>query len=273
MTTLASRFGSANIIRRDRALTHDELAKYVPSVFSEDKHTSRSDRYTYIPTITLLNNLHEEGFEPFFACQTRVRNLDKKEHTKHMLRLRRRGTITGTEVPEIILLNSHDGSSSYQMIPGVFRFICLNGMVCGDTFGEIKVPHKGDIASQVIEGAYEVLKTFDDIGENMGAMKTINLTPVEQRVFASAALEYKYGEERQPVSASQVLEPRRYEDRKTDIWTTLNRVQENLIKGHLPGITAQGKRTRTRPVTGIDGDVKLNRALWKLADEMAKIKG
>ncbi|ECW9177538.1 DUF945 domain-containing protein, partial [Salmonella enterica subsp. enterica serovar Enteritidis] len=29
------------------------------------------------------------------------------------------------------LLNSHDGSSSYQMVPGLFRFICTNGLVCG----------------------------------------------------------------------------------------------------------------------------------------------
>lgn len=217
MTTLASRFRSANVIRRDRALTNDELEKYVPSIFSEDKHNSRSERYTYIPTITLLNKLRDEGFEPFFACQTRVRNISKQEHTKHMLRLRRRDAITGTEVPEIILLNSHDGSSSYQTIPGMFRFVCMNGMVCGETFGEIRVPHKGDIVGQVIEGAFEVLKTFDEIGGNMAAMKSINLNSAEQQIFASAALDYKYGEERQPVTASQILEPRRYEDRKNDI--------------------------------------------------------
>ncbi|MCP6172566.1 DUF945 domain-containing protein, partial [Klebsiella pneumoniae] len=86
--------------------TRDELAYYVPSVFSEEKHESRSDRYTYIPTITLLDNLKREGFQPFFACQTRVRDQSKREHTKHMLRLRREGQITGKQVPEIILLNS-----------------------------------------------------------------------------------------------------------------------------------------------------------------------
>ena len=62
-----------------------------------------------------------------------------------MMRLRRSGQIAGKEVPEIILLNSHDGSSSYQMIPGMFRFVCTNGMICGQTFGEIRVPHKGDV--------------------------------------------------------------------------------------------------------------------------------
>jgi len=95
MTRLASRFGAANIIRRDRPLTREELFRVVPSVFSEDKHESRSERYTYIPTISLLDSLQREGFQPFFACQTRVRDPERREHTKHMLRLRREGQITG----------------------------------------------------------------------------------------------------------------------------------------------------------------------------------
>ncbi|MEE76331.1 hypothetical protein EB932_19645 [Salmonella enterica] len=48
MTRLASRFGASNLIRRDRPLTREELFRVVPSVFSEDKHESRSERYTYI---------------------------------------------------------------------------------------------------------------------------------------------------------------------------------------------------------------------------------
>lgn len=43
MSLLASRFGSANSIRRDRPLTIEELFRTVPSVFSEDKHGSRSE--------------------------------------------------------------------------------------------------------------------------------------------------------------------------------------------------------------------------------------
>ncbi len=64
----------ANQIRRDRPLTHEELMHYVPGIFGEDRHTSRSERYTYIPTITVLESLQREGFQPFFACQTRVRD-------------------------------------------------------------------------------------------------------------------------------------------------------------------------------------------------------
>ncbi|EAV0850172.1 DUF945 domain-containing protein, partial [Salmonella enterica] len=181
---LASRFGRINQIRRDRPLTHEELMQYTPSVFGEDKHASRSDRYSYIPTITLLNNLRREGFEPFFACQSRVRDPGKREHTKHLLRLRRAGQITGQQVPEIIILNSHDGSSSYQLLPGYFRQVCTNSLVCGQSLGEIRVPHRGDIVGKVIEGAYEVLGVFDRVEEKREAMQSLLLPPPAQQALA-----------------------------------------------------------------------------------------
>ncbi|WP_454833472.1 DUF932 domain-containing protein [Rahnella aceris] len=268
MTRLASRFGAANVIRRDRLLTREELFRAVPSVFSENKHESRSERYTYIPTITLLDSLQREGFQPFFACQTRVRDPERREHTKHMLRLRREGQITGKQVPEIILLNSHDGSSSYQMLPGLFRQVCQNGLICGETFGEVRVPHKGDVVSQVIEGAYEALGIFDQVEEKRDAMQSLMLPPPARQALANAAITYRFGEDHQPVTEAQVLTPRRYEDYSDDLWTTYQRIQENLIKGGLSGRSAKGGLTHTRAVRGIDGDVKLNRALWVMAETM-----
>ncbi|MBA0217815.1 DUF945 domain-containing protein [Pectobacterium brasiliense] len=268
MVRLASRFGAANVIRRDRPLTRDELFRVVPSVFSEDKHASRSECYTCIPTITLLDNLQREGFQPFFACQTRVRDIGKREHTKHMLRLRREGQITGQQVPEIILLNSHDGSSSYQMLPGLFRSVCQNGLICGESLGEVRVPHKGDVVERVIEGAYEVLDTFEHIDEKRDAMQSLLLPPPAQVALAKAALTYRFGEDHQPVTAAQILAPRRWQDESNDLWTTYQRVQENLIKGGLTGRSVQGRQARTRAVKGIDGDIKLNRALWVMAETM-----
>ena len=66
--------------------------------------------------------------------------------------------------------------------------------------------------------------------------------------------------------------PRRFEDRRDDLWTTFNRLQENLVKGGLEGRSRNGRATRTRPVNGIDQNVKLNRALWVLAEEMRRLK-
>ncbi|EMM5730173.1 DUF932 domain-containing protein, partial [Klebsiella pneumoniae] len=125
-----------------------------------------------------------------------------------------------------------------------------------------------------IEGAYEVLGIFDKITEGVDVMKSITLTREEQRLFGQAALTYRYEDEnKSPVSIEQIIHPRRYEDKKDDIWTTYQRVQENLIKGGLPGRTEKGKRTTTRPVKAIDGDVKLNKALWLIAEKFRTLKG
>ena len=185
-----------------------------------------------------------------------------------MLRLRRTGQINGQQVPEIIILNSHGGESSFQLLPGIFRSVCTNSLVCGQSFGEIRVPHRGNVVEKVIEGAYEVLGIFDKVEEKRGAMESLLLPPPAQQAFARAALTYRFGEDHQPVMASQILTPRRYEDRQDDLWSVFNRCQENLLKGGLPGRTAKGKRSHTRAVNGIDGDIKLNRALWVMAEQM-----
>ncbi|EKA6474033.1 DUF945 domain-containing protein, partial [Salmonella enterica] len=197
-----------------------------------------------------------------------VRDPGRRDYTKHMLRLRRAGQITGQQVPEIIILNSHSGESSFQLLPGMWRQVCANGLVCGQSFGEIRVPHRGDIADKVIEGAYNVLGVFDRVEEKREAMQSLLLPPPAQQALAKAALTYRFGEEHQPVTATQILTPRRYEDRKDDLWSVFNRIQENLLKGGLPGHTAKGKRTHTRAVNGIDGDIRLNRALWVMAEQM-----
>ena len=218
---LASRFGRYNSIRRERPLTDDELMQFVPSVFSGDKHESRSERYTYIPTINIINKLRDEGFQPFFACQSRVRDLGRREYSKHMLRLRREGNIVG----------------------------------------------------QVIEGAYEVLGVFDKVTDNMEAMKEIHLNSDEQHLFGRAALMVRYEDENKtPVTPEQIITPRRREDKQNDLWTTCQRVQENMIKGGLSGRSASGKNTRTRAITGIDGDIRINKALWVIAEQFRKWK-
>jgi hypothetical protein len=254
-------------------LLDDEIARVAPSIFADQPHDSRSARYTYIPTIDVLRGLRNEGFEPFMVVQTKVRNEDKRDHTKHMIRLRHADQINGSEANEIILLNSHDGSSSYQMLAGMFRFVCQNGMVCGDTLSDIRVPHKGDVVGQVIEGAFTVLDTFDAAREQREGMEALRLSQGEQGAFARAALALKYDDEvPAPITAEQLLQPRRFEDRGADLWTTFNRVQENMTKGGIVGRNRTGRATRTRPVNGIDQNVKINRALWVLADELRRLR-
>lgn len=274
---LATRFAHYSPTLRSREpLSDDQIRCVAPSIFAEDKHESRSDRYTYIPTGDVLGALRKEGFEPFMVCQTRVRNESKREFTKHMLRLRHARQINDAEANEIILLNSHDGTSSYQMLAGMFRFACSNGLVCGETLADVRVHHKGQIVERVIEGAYEVLDGFDLVRERRDDMRAVTLDPAEADIFARAALALKYEPDPlrpAPITDSQVLAARRVDDIKSDLWSTFNRVQENLIHGGLPGRTANGHRQRTRPIQGIDQNIKVNRALWMLAEEMRRLKG
>lgn len=272
---LASRFGrNQSVLRSASPLSDEQINAVAPSIFATDKHGSRSERYTYIPTGQVLQGLRKEGFSPFLVCQSRTRDEAKREHTKHMVRLRHASQIEATEANEIVLLNSHDGTSSYQMLAGVLRFVCSNGLVFGDTQSDIRVRHSGNIVDNVIEGAFRVLDGFELVDSQKEGMKALTLNPGEQMVFARAALALKYDTDvaPAPVTENQVLHARRHGDVMGDLWATFNRVQENIMRGGLSGRSATNKRMTTRPVQGIDQGIKLNRALWVLADEMRKLK-
>jgi hypothetical protein len=280
---LATRFAySTHVLRSDTPLAEEQMRQAAPSIFASGKHASRSERYTYIPTIDVLRGLRTEGFEPFMVAQGKSRVEGKTEYTKHMVRMRHAGQVsTRPEANEIILINSHDGASSYQLLAGMFRFVCCNGLVVGDVANDIRIPHKGNIQGEVIEGAFRVLDEFEAVEEHTEAMKALQLEPAEEIAFATAALALRFGDRTveetgghrpAPVTAEQLIEARRPEDLGHSLWTTFQRVQENVIRGGQPGRSAQGRRLQTRPVGSIDRGVSLNRALWMLAEEMRKLK-
>lgn len=271
---LATRIGrNQNSFRSPTPLSDDQILAVAPSIFAGDKHVSRSERYTHIPTGDVLRGLRREGFAPFMVCQARCRDQGKREYTKHMLRLRHASQIEDAEANEIVLLNSHDGTSSYQMLAGVFRFVCSNGLVCGDAMHDVRIRHKGNVVDNVIEGAFRVLDDFKLIGEQKEDMKATELQHGHRNAFARAALALKYDTDLAPapLTEAQVLTPKRWEDAGDDLWATFNRVQENLVQGGIPGRSVTGRVRATRPVTGIDQGIKLNRALWVLAEEMRKL--
>jgi hypothetical protein len=276
--TLATRFArNTFVVRSQTPLLEDQMRRAAPSIFAADKHVSRSDRYTYIPTIEVLRGLKKEGFEPFMVAQSQSRIEGKTEFTKHMIRMRHAGQVqTKPEANEIILINSHDGASSYQMLAGVFRFVCCNGLVVGDVSNDIRIPHKGNIQDDVINGAFRVLDDFEAVDASSEGMKALELQPEEERAFATAALTLRFGDRSEgqppaPITADQLIEARRPEDLSHSLWTTFQRVQENALRGGQPGRSTQGRRIRTREVGSIDRNVNLNRALWVLAEEMRKL--
>lgn len=283
--TTISRFGrtrgngSVNHSSRT-ALSLDDVRRIAPSVFAEQKHDSRSDRYSYIPTSEVLSGLMKEGFRPYAVMQGGSRDEEKRGFTKHLLRLRHDSqelAVGGTH-NEIVLLNSHDGTSSYRLMAGVFRMVCGNGMVVAQSMvDDIRIPHTGDVQGRVIDGCCELLEKLPEVSDSVAGMNALRLTDGERLAFARASLVARYGDDVPPITAEQVLTVKRHEDAAPTIWNTLNTAQESLIRGGLGYIQRDeaGRRKayrRTREVNGIDQNTHVNRALWALAEEMKKLK-
>jgi len=270
-----------------RAMTEDELRKAAPSIFATTAHESRSERFQPIPTIEVLRGLMAEGFVPVGAKQSRTRDVGKADFTKHLIRLRRMddGKVynVGDTVCEILLKNANDGTSAYDLMAGLFRVRCLNSLVAQtSTIDSVKVRHSGDVGGKVIEGTYRVLNEAEKTLAAPADWGTLKLNKDEREIFAESAHLIRFGdaegETETPIKPEQLLIPRRYDDRSDDLWTTFNVAQENIIRGGLRGVARDenGRRIRrvsTRAVNGIDQDIKLNKALWMLAERMAELKG
>ena len=274
---LATRFGrNSHQISGREALDNEALYAHVPSIFAREAHDSRSERYVYVPTIDIVEGLRREGWLPFFAVQAVPRDGDRMGHAKHMLRLRRDDGIGKPEAAEVILVNSHDGTTSFQLFAGMLRFVCTNSLVAGERFEEVRVQHKGNIQHDIIEGVYSVAEDFPRLIDASETMKEITLSTDERHVLAEASLVARYGEDESPIRPDQIITPRRREDNGQSLWMTFNAIQENMIRGGLHGQkrNAEGRirRSQTRAINGIDQNVTLNRALWTLAEGMQKLK-
>lgn len=285
MSFVSSAFRGASRFGQGAALDDGALMSLAPSIFASEPHSSRSARYTYIPTADVITGMRSQGFVPVKAFQGNSRIEGKANFTKHMVRFRHADYI-GTEkagdvVPEVVLVNSHDGTSQYHLMSGIFRIRCLNGMiVCESTTADVKVRHSGQVVDNVIEGAFTVIDESKAAIERATQWQGVTLRREEKMALATAAHVLRFGDSEgntdTPFEPSQLLGARRSDDRGDSLWLTHNVIQENVIKGGLQAWTRDDKgrprRAAMREIKNIDGDVKLNRALWMLSEQMAKLK-
>lgn len=286
-------------------LSNAQIAKLAPSVFATQPYEAMTERYKFVPTNHVIDLMRENGFQPVRVQQSRCRIAGKEEFTKHMIRFRhedhhkqaieainavsthlhdvRMNDKTLPEIPEIVLVNSHDGSSGYELSAGLFRQVCANGLVisCGD-IDSIKIRHSGksidDFAGRIIDGTYQILDETPKVMQQIEQWKNIDLTEAQQIRFAHAANELK------PLPAAiepiNLLRSRRLADNteingKRDLFTTMNVIQENMLRGGLRGRNEARRRVSTRTVKSVTEDMRLNKALWQLfsagADNLDKI--
>uniref|UniRef100_UPI000AF5DE86 DUF932 domain-containing protein n=1 Tax=Escherichia coli TaxID=562 RepID=UPI000AF5DE86 len=136
-----------------------------------------------------------------------------------------------------------------------YRYFGLDDPAYLVWFGEIGVHEFAYLVKNYVE-------------EKRDAMQSLVLPPPARQALAQAALTYRYGDEHQPVTTADILTPRRREDYGKDLWSAYQTIQENMLKGGISGLSAKGKRIHTRAIHSIDTDIKLNRALWVMAETM-----
>jgi hypothetical protein len=262
--------------RETVAISDEELRRVVPSIFASQPIEGVSDRYSFLPTSSILQGLRENGWVPVRAEEQSVRTEARRGFQKHLIRFARTEHLQTWEKnqvrPEVVLLNSHDKSSAYQLHCGLFRLVCLNGMVVADaTFERISIKHSGFNPDSVIEASFKVLDAVPDIMNKVQLFQDRILTDAERLALATGAATYRWeGLAKAPINPSMLLNPRRYGDEAKDLWTTFNTVQENIIRGGQRDYSRRrpdGRRMpKSRAINGIDEDMKLNKALWQMAE-------
>ena len=258
-------------------LADDQIRALAPSVFAVAPQVGVSERYAFVPTAQVVSKLREAGWSPVEASQQLVRLDDRRGFQKHVLRFQRRDVqaIVGEYTPELVLVNSHDRSSAYQLQAGLFRFVCGNGMIVSDsTFERVSIRHSGFTPDEVIDASFKLLDGIPAITSRVETFKNRKLNSAELDSFAGEALRLRFENVQEaPIGASKLLDSRRWEDKGDDLWHVFNRVQENLIRGGQRDFSRRredGRRfPRTRAIAGLDQNIRLNRELWNLAERVA----
>lgn len=249
-----------------RSMSLGELRSWVPATAASQPSETTGPSYSFISTAELVRSLLEAGFVISTARQSVVRRRDPN-FARHIVRLRQiRESITLVDaIPEIVLVNSHDGTSSYTMHAGIYRPVCTNGMLMRiSDMGFIRFAHRNVQVHEVVRSALELANRFVCMQIICQAMAARALSPSEQHDFASQALALRY-QDVAPIEPERLLGVRRQADEGADLWRVYNRVQENLLRGGLPGRTSSGRQTRTRSINAIREDVRINLALWNVA--------
>jgi len=151
--------------------------------------------------------------------------------------------------------------------------VCNNGMmVAAGKFNSIHVRHSGNVG-QIIDATYQMVEQFPAVLQSVERFSRLQLTAPQQHAFAEAALQLRYDDPAlAPIGADQLTRPERREDAEPTLWNTFNAVQEHLLQGGLRGVNPETqKKVRTRSVSSISENTRLNRALWSLTEKMAEL--
>ncbi len=264
-------------IEERKELTMDELKMICPEIATPEvnpalrKKLGITDKYVHVPTEKVIEDIIELGWTPINAY--RVASRGKRTGTgRHMVKFVNYDFMEEgkTEYPELLLTNSHDGTTAFKLDVGIFRLVCSNGMVVkSQDFGSMKVRHYG-YDFETIKGAVnDLVEQIPDYLKQVENMKEQKLEREQMLEFARQAAMLRMTKVNETaidevVDVENLLESTRKEDEGNGLWEVFNRLLEKVVDGKFN--YALGKKERkARPVKGFKSQVKLNQDLWELA--------
>jgi len=282
----------------------DQLER-ISSLWAMTPSENVSGKYRQVRTMDVVKIFMDENWLPVMAQEQLVRVPGREGFQRHMIRFRQQfPQAIGDVFPEIVMRNAHDGTTAYQLMAGLFRLACLNGLVVSEaSFGAIRIKHVGFDPQEVIEATRHFSGELPKVTGRIKEYQKIPLSIEERKVFAESALLVKFagmkeGEDEKAVdnyggvfrsdgniiqigtrqfNVKGLLTPRRSEDEAPTLWNTFNIVQEKMTQGNRfevnPGKYARHSTKKVRAIKSIDEGIRVNRGLWHLMSEMAKLKG
>lgn len=231
-----------------------------------------SNRYMFIDTRRVINDMRDLGFEVAAFRRPKYRTR-AGAFSLHEVDFRRpEDMVPGkAEGPRVVFMNSYDGSRRAQIVSGIIRFICSNGLIAGDIMENQMFLHLGDYEEQLLEQIKASGDTAAKAFANIDRFKQIQVSDKAALELAKKARSLRYDEKvTLDVDPLTLIQPRRREDNRKDLWTRWNVLQENLLKGGIPGKDTSGNIRVTRPLAQIQKSNDLNRNLWTLLEEFAE---
>lgn len=250
-----------------------QILNKCPAVFSNAPHSEMSGKYKLLSSIDFVHAMDLIGFVPVSVSARKTRDFERALTQKHVIRFRKaEETIYRQGVtPEILFQNAHDGSSSYRVTAGVFRYMCSNGLVVGDIAFERRILHKGNAMEEVMGSVKEIIEVLPKAVTRVDEWSKVDLNQGQKLEFATKAALVKWEElDKIPVSAEELLNPVREADKGSDLWSVFNVLQEKVIRGGVEYVRANGRHARTRPITHVRRNVEMNKQLWNIAESFAR---
>jgi len=232
----------------------------------DQPHARVSEKYQLIPTKDIADKFFNLGFKVDEYKSVRVRDSSRHGYQKHFVRLSHPTLLaTGHKDVKLQLLvtNSHDGSSSFKLQLGVFRLVCSNGLVVGSVFETVMIRHTKKALVEIEPAIEKIVAQVQKLDRYLTAMKNVKLTDKQIADFYEKAIAIRWDNK---ALADVEIFSRRSEDDGNDLFRVYNRTQEALIRG-TNVINAQGRWRAARGIRSIDKDTSINMKLFDLACE------